>query len=147
MINRTKNISQTMNAVTTTKLLTITAVIFVTAALVTLPYQNQVANAAPMKKYQFFVTLKGVPATNAEDLIMNATVTQGFAPINWQIKTVSNPFEDQVVKFVVKVPSGGNEDSFFICGERVDSGINRCDHHLLSSTGGGGPIRVDYTYP
>jgi hypothetical protein len=135
-----------MNGVTTTKLLTIIAVIFVTAALVTLPYQNQVANAAPMKKYQFFVTLTDVPA-NAEDLIMNATVTQGFAPINWQIKTVSSPSDLEVVKFVVKVPSGGNEDSFFICGKRVDSGINRCDHHLLSSTGGGGPIRVDYTYP
>jgi hypothetical protein len=135
-----------MNAVTTTKLLTITAVIFVTAALVTLPYQNQVANAAPMKKYQFFVTLIGVPA-NAEDLIMNATVTQGFAPINWQIKTVSSPSEGQVVKFVVKVPSGGNEDSFFICGKRATSGINSCEHHSLPSTGGGGPIRVDYTYP
>jgi hypothetical protein len=135
-----------MNGVTTTKLLTIIAVIFVTAALVTLPYQNQVANAAPMKKYQFFVTLTGVPA-NAEDLIMNATVTQGFAPINWQIKTVSSPFEGQVVKFVVKVPSGGNEDSFFICGKRVNSGINSCEHHSLPSTGGGGPIRVDYTYP
>jgi hypothetical protein len=135
-----------MNEVTTTKLLAITAVIFVTAALVTLPYQNQVANAAPMKKYQFFVTLTGVPA-NAEDLRMNATVTQGFVPINWQIKTVSSPSEGEVVKFVVKVPSGGNEDSFFICGMRVDSGINRCDHHSLPTTGGGGPIRVDYTYP
>jgi hypothetical protein len=134
-----------MNEVTT-KLLATIAVIFVTAALVTLPYQNQVANAAPMKKYQFFVTLIGVPA-NAEDLIMNATVTQGFAPINWQIKTVSSPSEGQVVKFVVKVPSGGNEDSFFICGKRATSGINSCEHHSLPSTGGGGPIRVDYTYP
>jgi hypothetical protein len=135
-----------MNEVTT-KLLATIAVIFVTAALVTLPYQNQVANAAPMKKYQFFVTLRSVPA-NAEDLIMNATVTQGFVPINWQIKTVSSPSEGEVVKFAVKVPPGSNEDSFFICGMRANSGINSCEHHLLPSTGGGGgPIRVDYTYP
>jgi hypothetical protein len=136
-----------MNEVTTTtKLLAIIPVIFVAAALVTLPYQNQVANAAPMKKYQFFVTLTDVPP-NAEDLIMNATVTQGFVPINWQIKTVSSPSEGEIVKFVVKVPSGSNEDSFLICGMRVDSGNNSCDYHFLPSTGGGGPIRVDYTYP
>jgi hypothetical protein len=136
-----------MNEVTTTKLLATIAVIFVTAALVTLPYQNQVANAAPAtKKYQFFVTLTDVPA-NAEDLTMNVTVTQGFVPIAWQIKTVSSPSEGEVVKFVVKVPSGSNEDSFFVCGMQVNSHINSCEHHALPSTGGGGPIRVDYTYP
>ena len=48
------------------------AVIFV-AALVTLPYQNQLANAAPTtKKYQIYVKLTGVP-TNADNLVMNAT--------------------------------------------------------------------------
>jgi hypothetical protein len=121
------------------------AIIFVTAALVTLPYQNQVAEAQPMTMYQFRVTLTDVPS-NAEDLIMNATVTQGFAPINWQIKTVSSPSEGEVVRFAVKVPSGGNEDSFFICGMQETSGINSCEHHDLPSNDRG-PIRVNYQYP
>jgi hypothetical protein len=137
-----------MNEVTATKLLAVIVVIFLTAALVTLPYQNQVANAAPAtKKYQFFVTLTDVPA-NAEDLKMNVTVTQGpGSPIAWQIKTVSSPSEGEVVKFVVKVPSGSNEDSFYVCGMQVNSHINSCEYHSLPSTEGGGPIRVDYTYP
>lgn len=136
-----------MNEVTTTtKLLAVIAVIFLTAALVTLPYQNQVANAQSTNRYQFRVTLTDVPA-NAEDLEMNVTVTQGFGPIAWQIKTVSSPSEGEVVRFAIRVPSGSNEDSFFVCGTQVDSGINSCEHHSLPSTGGGGPIRVDYTYP
>jgi hypothetical protein len=64
-----------MNKDTATKLLAITAVIFVTATLISLPYQNQVANAAPSsKKYQVYVTLTNVPA-NAEDLQMNDYIT------------------------------------------------------------------------
>jgi hypothetical protein len=119
------------------------AVIFGTA-LVTLPFQNQVADATSTKRYQIRVTLVGVPA-NAEDLIMNATITQGFVPINWQIKTVTSPSEGETIRFVVRVPSGGNEDSFFICGMQENSGINSCEHHSLPSRSG--PIRVDYTYP
>ena len=52
----------------TTKLLAIIAVFFLAAALITIPYQNQVANAAPGKKYQVYVTLTGVPA-NADDFV------------------------------------------------------------------------------
>jgi hypothetical protein len=135
-----------MNEVTTTKLLAVIAVIFVTAALVTLPYQNQVANAAPqVKKYQINVTLIGVPA-NAEDLVVNATL---FGPnyfAGYQETTVSSPSEGEVVKFVFKVPAGGNENSFYICGRQAPSTTSSCDLHSLPSKGGG-PIRVDYTYP
>jgi hypothetical protein len=130
---------------TTTKLLAILAVTFVTAALVTLPYQNQVANAAPMKKYQIYVTLIGVPA-NAEDLVVNATI---FGPnyfAGYQETTVSSPSEGDTVKFVFKVPAGGNENSFYICGRQAPSTTSSCELHSLPSTGGG-PIRVDYTYP
>src|ERR671922_1296678 len=140
-----------MNEVTTTKLLAIIAVIFVTAALVTLPYQNQVANAAPTKTYQIYVTLIGVPA-NAEDLIMNATIIRGpfIAVSETQIKTVSSPSEGETIRFAFKVPSGSNEDSVFICGTRATSGINDCDRVPLPPGGkGGSPIRVEvnFTYP
>ena len=140
-----------MNEVTTTKLLAIIAVIFVTAALVTLPYQNQVANAAPTKTYQIYVTLIGVPA-NAEDLIMNATIIRGqfIAVSDTQIKTVSSPSEGETIRFTFKVPSGSNEDSVFICGTRATSGINDCDRVPLPLGGkAGNPIRVevDFTYP
>ena len=141
-----------MNEVTTTKLLATIAVIFVTAALVTLPYQNQVANAAPpTNKYQIYVTLIGVPA-NAEDLIMNATIIRGqfIAVSETQIKTVSSPSEGETIRFAFKVPSGSNEDSVFICGTRATSGINDCDRVPLPPGGkGGSPIRVEvnFTYP
>jgi hypothetical protein len=138
-----------MNEVTTTKLVAIMAVIFVTAALVTLPYQNQVANAAPAaKKYQVYVTLIGVPA-NAEDLIMNVTIIRlpFFVSVSeTQIKTVSSPSEGETVKFVLTVPAGSNETNVFVCGTRVPSGINDCEVEPLPSKGGG-PIRVDFTYP
>jgi hypothetical protein len=138
-----------MNEVTTTKLLATIAVIFVTAALVTLPYQNQVANAAPTNKYQIYVTLIGVPA-NAEDLIMNASIIRGqFILVSeTQIKTVSSPSEGETIRFVFKVPSGSNEDSVFICGTRATSGINDCERYSLPSQGSGLiKIRVDFTYP
>ena len=138
-----------MNEIKTTKLLAVIAVIFVTAALVTLPYQSQVANAAaPAKKYQVYVTLTGVPA-NAEDLEMNVTIMRlpfFVAVSETQIKTVSSPSEGETVKFVLTVPSGSNENNVFVCGTRVPSGINDCEVEPLPSKGGG-PIRVEYTYP
>ena len=68
-----------MNEVqTTTKLLAIMAVIFVVLALVSFPYQNQVANwAAAGKKHQVYVTLVSVPA-NAGNLLVNATLNRAF---------------------------------------------------------------------
>jgi hypothetical protein len=59
-----------MNEVQTTKkLLAITVVILVAATLISLPYQNQVANAAPPgKKYQVYITLTDV-------LLMQITCT------------------------------------------------------------------------
>lgn len=120
----------------------ILAVVLV-SALVATSNQSE-ANAASMKKYQFYVTLQSVPV-GAEDLIMNATVTQGFGPLGWQVKTVPSPFEGQVVKFVFKVPSGGSEDSFFICGEQATSHINSCEYHQPLPPRG--INRVAYTYP
>ena len=90
-----------MNEVATTpasKLLAVIAVIFVVAVLVTLPYQSQVANAAPTKKIQITVTLTDVPA-NAEDLIVNATIS-GPNYIDAQETTIVSPSEGDVVKFV-----------------------------------------------
>ena len=117
-----------MNEVRTTKkLLAIMAVTFVTAALVSLPYQTQVANAAPGKKYQVYVTLSGVPA-NAEDLEMNVTIIRlpFFVSVSeTQIKTVSSPSEGETVKFVLTVPAGSNENNVFVCGTRVPSGRGR----------------------
>jgi hypothetical protein len=143
-----KNNHHQQQRLTMTMIPTTVAVIFVIAALVALPYQNQVANAAPpMKRYQIFITLTGVPA-NAENLVMNITLTQGFASTgDRQFQLVSSPSEGEVVKFVFKVPSGGSEDSFLACASLTPSGINSCEHYLLPSTGGGGPIRVDYPYP
>ena len=134
--------SKTMNRVTT-KLLAIISVIFVTV-LVTLPYQNQVANAAPAtKKYQVYVTLIDVPA-NAEDLIVNASI--GTATIGYfQEKTVSSPSEGDIVKFVFKV-AGDNAIGGYICGRQAISGIDSCQQYSVPSKGSG-PIRVDYTYP
>jgi hypothetical protein len=136
-----------MNEIKTTKLLAITAVIFVSAALIALPYQSQVANAAPAKKYQVYVTLTGVPA-NAEDLIMNVSMfkSPSFTIGEKQIKTVSSPSEGQVVNFVLKVPARGNEDSVLVCGNTSDLSLSSCEVEPLPSKGGG-PIRVDYSYP
>jgi hypothetical protein len=133
-----------MNEIKTTKLLAIIAVIFVTAALVTLPYQSQVANAAPMKKYQVYVTLTGVP-TNADNLVMNATLNRAFALT--QETTVSSPSEGDVVKFLFTVPSGTNIVDLVVCGAQQGSPeLSDCNLYSLSSKGGG-PIRVNFAYP
>jgi len=133
-----------MNEIKTTKLLAIIAVIFVTAALVTLPYQSQVANAAPMKKYQVYVTLTGVPA-NADNLVMNATLNRAFALT--QETTVSSPSEGDVVKFVFTVPSGTNIVDLVVCGAQQGSPeLSDCNLYSLPSKGGG-PIRVNFAYP
>ena len=133
----------------TKKLLAIMAVTFVTAALVTLPYQNQVANAAPSsKKYQVYVTLTGVPA-NAEDLEVNATIIRMpfFVQVSeTQIKTVTSPTNGDTVKFVLTVPAGSNENNVLVCGNTFDLSLSTCEVEPLP-TKGGGPIRVDYTYP
>ncbi len=127
--------------ITTNKLLAIIVVAFVIAVLVTSPYQNQVANAAAGKKYQFYVTLTGVPA-NAEDLIMNVTIDRSW----YDIKTVSSPTNGETVKFVVTVPLQTNPSQYFVCGNTADFRLSSCEPHTFSSKGGG-PIRVDYTYP
>jgi len=133
-----------MNEIKTTKLLAIIAVIFVTAALVTLPYQSQVANAAPMKKYQVYVTLTGVPA-NADNLLMNATLNRAFALT--QETTVTSPSEGDVVKFVVTVPSGRNIVDLVVCRAQQGSPeLSDCNLYSLPSKGGG-PIRVNFAYP
>jgi hypothetical protein len=133
-----------MNEVTTTKLLAITAVIFVTAALITLSYQNQVANAQPTKRYQAVVTLTDVPA-NAEDLEMNATLNRDGALL--QEKIVSSPSEGDKVRFVFRVPSETNIRDFIVCANlQSDPDIFNCDQHFFSSEVRG-PIRVDFAYP
>jgi len=138
-----------MNEVQTTKkLLAITALIFVAATLISLSYQNQVANAAPMKKYKIVVTLTNVPA-NTGDLIMNVTIleapTPPFRPVSeTQIKTVSSPSSGDVVKFDLKAPKGSNENNAFVCGNTADFRLSACDVHSLP-TKGGGPITVSYT--
>jgi hypothetical protein len=134
-----------MNGIKTTKLLAIIAVIFVTAALVTLPYQSQVANAAPMKKYQVYVTLTGPVPANADNLVMNATLNRAFALT--QETTVSSPSEGDVVKFVFTVPSGTNIVDLVVCGAQQGSPeLSDCNLYSLSSKGGG-PIRVNFAYP
>jgi hypothetical protein len=134
---------------TTTKVLAITAVIIVSAVLVTLPYQNQVANAAPTRKYNVDVTLTDVPA-NAGDLIMNVTIIRSplFIPVSeTQIKTVSSPSDGDTVNFAFRVPAGSNENSVAVCGNTADFTLSACDIHSLPSKPGNSPIRmnVDYT--
>jgi hypothetical protein len=134
-----------MNEIKPTKLLAIIAVIFVTAALVTLPYQSQVANAAPMKKYQVYVTLTGPVPANAENLVMNATLNRAFALT--QETTVSSPSEGDIVKFVFTVPSGTNIVDLVVCGAQQGSPeLSDCNVYSLPSKGGG-PIRVNFAYP
>ena len=130
-------------ATNTTKLLAIIAVIFVTAVLVSLPYQNQ-ANAAPMKRYQAYVTLTEVPA-NAEALEVNATLNRNGAILQEQI--VSSPSEGDTLKFVFTVPSGTNIIDFIVCANlQSDPLIFNCDQHFFSGKVNG-PIRVDLQYP
>jgi hypothetical protein len=126
--------------------LTLIAVILV-AAIVTLPYQSQVANAAPpAKKYQVYVTLTGVPA-NAEDLIVNATMlTSGQCCFgNFPEQTVSSPTNGDTVKFVLTLPKGSNEVSVLVCGNTSDFSVSNCEEYPLPK--GGGPIRLEFPYP
>jgi hypothetical protein len=133
-----------MNKERTTKQLAIIAVIFVTATLITLPYQNQVANAAPTKRYQVIVTLTGVPA-NAADLEVNATLNRDGATT--QEKIVSSPSEGDTVKFVFRLPSETTLIDLIVCGtQQANPDINDCDQHFFTGKVSG-PIRVDFAYP
>ena len=121
------------------------AVIFVTAALVTLPYQNQLANAAPPgKKYQVYVTLTGVPA-NADNLVLNATLNRALASSDETI--VSSPSEGDTVKFVLTLASGTNIHDLIVCGaQEANPLFVDCDQHLFTGKVNG-PIRVNFPYP
>jgi hypothetical protein len=139
-----------MNEVRATKkLLAITALIVVVATLISLPYQSQVANAAPpAKKYQVYVTLTDVPA-NAEDLEVNATILRmpDFIIVsNFPGDTVTSPSNGDTVKFVLTVPRGSNENSVFVCGNTDDFSVSNCKVYPLPSKGGG-PIRLEFPYP
>ena len=135
-----------MNEIKTTKLLTIVTVAIFVTALATMPYQSQVANAAAGKKYQVYVTLVSVP-TNAEDLRVNATLLQGSSFVsNWPGQTVSSPTNGDTVKFILTVPVGSNPDTLYVCGNTADFSRSTCELDPLPSKGGG-PIRVEYTYP
>lgn len=129
---------------TTTKLLPIIAVIVVATALITLPYQNQVANAAPPgKKYQVYITLTGVP-DNANDLYLNGSLNRDDASSFETI--VSSPSDDQTLKFVLIVASG-NVQSLQIYGEQVGNpATGDFDEHIFTGKVNG-PIRVDFAYP
>jgi hypothetical protein len=145
-----KNVFQVMNEVRTTKkLLAITALIFVAATLISLPYQSQVANAAPpSKKYQVYVTLTDVP-TDAEDLEVNATIIRmPFFVIvsNSPVETVTSPSNGDTVKFVLTVPAGSNENNVLVCGNTSDFSVSNCKVYPLPSKGGG-PIRLEFPYP
>ena len=134
-----------MNEVQTTKkLLAIIVVISVTAVLASLPYQNQVANAAPSgKKYQVYITLTGVPA-NADNLYMNVSLNRASAS-SFET-TVSSPFEGQTLKFVLTV-SSGNVQNLIIYGEQVaNPDANDFDLHTFTGKVSG-PIRVNFAYP
>ena len=125
---------------------TFVAVILVTAALITLPYQNQVANAAPAgKKYQVYVTLTDVP-DNAGNLYLNVTLNRALASSDETI--VSSPSDGDTVKFVLTV-SSGNVQSLIIYGEQVGNPFPAtCDFDLHTFTGKvSGPIRVNFAYP
>lgn len=129
-----------MNEVQTTKkLLAITALIFVAATLISLPYQNQVANAAPTKRYQIIVTLTNVPP-NTGDLIMNVSI-RGPSNAFFDFETVSSPSSGDVVKFVIRVPAESNENSVRVCSNTADFTLSWCDSPPLSN----GPIRVNHT--
>jgi hypothetical protein len=99
--------------------------------------------AAPMTNYKIWVTLTNVPA-GADDLIVNATIDRSGALS--QETTVTSPSEGDVVKFSFKVPPSSTH-SAIIGGTQANSPeINSCDVIPLP-TKGGGPIRVDFSYP
>jgi uncharacterized membrane protein len=134
-----------MNEVQTTKkLLAIIVVISVTAVLVSLPYQNQVANAAPSgKKYQVYITLTDVPA-NAGALYLNGSLNRALAS-SFET-TVSSPTEGQTLKFVLTVASG-NVQSLIIYGKQVaNPDADDFDEHTFTGKVNG-PIRVNFAYP
>lgn len=141
-----------MNEVRTTKkLLAIIALIFVAATLISLPYQTQVANAAPARKIEITVTLTDVP-TGAEDLIVNATVS-GPNYIDAKETTIVSPSTGDVVQFAFSVPSGSVATHFHVCGNTEDLTLSSCDgdpfNKPLPTRPGNSPIRVsaDYPYP
>jgi hypothetical protein len=121
------------------------AVIFVTATLISLPYQNQVANAAPPgKKYQVYVTLTGVPA-NADNLELNATLNR--APASSDETIVSSPSEGDTVKFVLTLAPGTSIHDLIVCGaQQTNPDTVDCDQHFFTGKVSG-PIRVDFEYP
>ena len=129
----------------TSKLVLAIIAVVLATALITLPYQNQVANAAPAKRYQVYVTLTDVPA-NAEDLIVNATIF-GQSYIDADDTIVSSPSEGDVVSFVFRVPSVNNVDRLSVCGNTEDFTLSSCEPSLSLLNKGSKPIRVDYSYP
>lgn len=135
-----------MSKITTTKLLATIAVIFVATALITLPYQNQLANAAPPgKKYQVYITLTGVP-DNAGDIVLNGSLNRASASTFETI--VPSPSDGQTVKVVPTLAPGTNLISLEVCGYQqadVDNTFD-CDQHLFTGKVSG-PIRVDFAYP
>ena len=129
--------------------LALIGVILVTA-IVTLPYQNQVANAAPpTNKYQVRVTLTDVPADAADVLEVNVTIIRlpFFIGVSeTQVKTVSSPSDGDTVRFSFTVPAGRDENNILVCGNTVDLSLSDCNVHPIPTTGSG-PIRVDFAYP
>lgn len=123
------------------------AVILV-SALVAVPFQDQVANAAPpTKKYQVYVTLTNVPV-NALDLSVNATIIRSpfIAVSNTPVETVTSPTSGDTVKFVLSVEAGSNETHVFVCGNTLDFSVSDCTLYPLPSKKNG-PIRLEFLYP
>jgi hypothetical protein len=120
------------------------AVIFVITTLVTLPYENQIANAQSTKRYQAVVTLTDVPA-NADALEVNATLNRDRALL--QETTVSSPSEGDTVEFVFRVPPRTNIIDFIVCANlESDEHIFNCEQVFFNGKVRG-PIRVDLAYP
>ena len=129
---------------TTKKLLAIIAVIFVAATLISLPYQNQVANAAPAgKKYQVYITLTGVP-NNAGALYLNLTLNRDLA--SSAETTVSSPVDGQTLKFVLTVASGNAQDLIIFGRQVANPNLADFDEHTFTGKVSG-PIRVNFAYP
>jgi hypothetical protein len=120
------------------------AVIFVTTTLVTLPYENQVANAQSTRRIQAVVTLTDVPA-NAEALEVNATLNRDRDLL--QETTVSSPSEGNTVEFVFRVEPRTNIIDFIVCANlESDEDIFNCEQVFFNGKVRG-PIRVGLEYP
>ena len=120
------------------------ALLLLAAALAGIPHQ-QAVDAAPMKKYQVYVTLVDVPA-NAPDLIVNGTINRSGALS--QGVTVSSPAEGDTAKLVFRVPSGVEVVSLIVCGtQTINPDINDCVLVPIPIKEGSGPIRVNLAYP